>query len=154
MAESKLSLSDVEDTDDYDDKLDEKNGVITLASNRSEKMIPSPNLHGLSLGLDLAFAASDSKKYEYDHIQEASVLVIFDLPDGSQGESSFKLGQTVEVLKSFIEISYGIPMENQKLYIDDKLMLNPYSLLDFPEAKGCNEIYVRVEGDLPANSRK
>ena len=27
------------------------------------------------------------------------MLVVFDLPDGSQGENVFKLGHTVEVLK-------------------------------------------------------
>ena len=40
-------------------------------------------------------------------IQEKMVNVVFDLPDGSQGENSFKLGHTVEVLKSFIENEYG-----------------------------------------------
>jgi hypothetical protein len=48
----------------------------------------------------------------------------------------FKLGQTVEVLKSFVESEYGIPMEDQSLFLEDKFMMNPLSLLDFPEAKG------------------
>ncbi len=79
---------------------------------------------------------------------------MFDLPDGSQGESTFKLGQTVEVLKSYVESEYGIPMMEQALYIEDRVMHNPFSLLDFPEAKGCEEIYVRVVGHLPAESKK
>lgn len=87
-------------------------------------------------------------------IQERPVSVVFDLPDGSQGESTFKLGHTVEVLKSFIESEYGIPMADQRLFLDTKPMLDPFSLLDYPEAKGMEEIYVRVEGSLPLSSRK
>ena len=84
---------------------------------------------------------------------------MFDLPDGSQGESKFKLGQTVEVLKSFVESEYGIPMTEQELYLDTgfgqpKIMMDPFSLLDFPEAKGLSELIVRVEGALPSDSKK
>ena len=95
-----------------------------------------PLLRGMNL-LDLSFAAG-SKEPLYDpqcrvyHIQEQEVMVLFDLPDGSQGEHRFKLGQTVEVLKSFVESEYGIPMQEQELYMDDKLLLNPFSLLDYP----------------------
>ena len=39
--------------------------------------------------------------------------VVFDLPDGSLGECKFKMGQTVEFLKSFVESEYGIPMMEQ-----------------------------------------
>ena len=81
-------------------------------------------------------------------MQEDSVVVNFDLPDGSQGESVFKLGHTVEVLKSFVESEYGIPMELQTMYIEDKPMMNPLSLLDFREAKNVEEIYVRVDGPM------
>lgn len=107
-------------------------------------------------------------------IQEKMVNVVFDLPDGSQGENSFKLGHTVEVLKSFIENEYGstlvfiihlthrwlncrrtgIPMAEQSLFLDSKPMFDPFSLLDYPEAKGTDELYVRVEGSLPRSSRK
>lgn len=82
------------------------------------------------------------------------VNVVFDLPDGSQGENSFKLGHTVEVLKSFVENEYGIPMADQSLFLDAKPMFDPFSLLDYPETKGTDEIYVRVEGSLPQSSRK
>ena len=87
-------------------------------------------------------------------IQESSVLVVFDLPDGSQGESEFKLGHTVEVLKSFVESEYGIPMASQDMFIEEKHMLDPLSLLDYPEAKGESEVYIRVEGPLPSESKK
>jgi hypothetical protein len=58
------------------------------------------------------------------------------------------------VLKSFVESEYGIPMTEQEMFIEEKPMMNPLSLLDFPEAKGSSEIYIRVEGSLPSDSKK
>lgn len=147
MGDRKLNL-------DFDDFADDDKDTITVNSSRLDTKLSSPLLKGM--GLDLSFAA-ESKEDPYEHadgIQEHEVTVVFELPDGSQGESRFKLGQTVEVLKSFVESEYGIPMEDQRLYLDDKVMLNPLSLLDYPEAKGEEEIFVRVEGYLPANSKK
>lgn len=102
-------------------------------------------------------SAADGESYtdlEELPVQESSVTVVFDLPDGSQGENVFKLGHTVEVLKSFVESEYGIPMTDQQMYIEDKHMLDPLSLLDYPEAKGESEVFIRVEGPLPAESKK
>jgi hypothetical protein len=127
MADSKLDL-------DFEELGEDDKNTITVNSSRAVKL-SSPLLRGMDL--DLSFAAS-KRPYEEQGsgIQEQDVNVIFELPDGSQGESKFKLGQTVELLKSFVESEYGIPMEEQRLYIEDKLMLNPLSLLDYPEAKG------------------
>ena len=80
--------------------------------------------------------------------------IYFDLPEGSQGESCFKLGQTVEVLKSFVESEFGIPMELQVMYLNDSPMMNPLSLLDFSEAKGAEEIFIRVDGPMNDNTCK
>jgi len=119
---------------------DDKSSISLHAEYGNECLQPDSSCHsplrGMNL-LDLSFAAG-SKEPLYDpqhrvhHIQEQEVLVVFDLPDGSQGENRFKLGQTVEVLKSFVESEYGIPMQEQELYLDDKLLLNPFSLLDYP----------------------
>lgn len=81
--------------------------------------------------------ASDSKdEYFEPAIQEKDVLIVFELPDGSQGEKTFKYGHTIELLKSFVEGEYGIPMTEQCLYLDDRKLDNPFSLLDYPEVKG------------------
>jgi hypothetical protein len=40
------------------------------------------------------------------------------------------------------------------MFIEDRAMMNPLSILDFPEAKGQQEIYVRVDGPMPAESKK
>ena len=107
-----------------------------------------------ALGLDLTLAPRKDEVFDGEHVQEGSIVVNFDLPDGSQGESIFKLGQTVEVLKSFVESEYGIPMESQTMYLDDRPMMNPLSLLDFRETKSVEEIYVRVEGEMDDKSCK
>ena len=100
--------------------------------------------------LDLSLAERKTR----GGVQEECVVVVFDLPDGSQGEATFKLGQTVEVLKSHIESEYGIPMQNQLLYLDDTRLLDPLSLLDYPQAKGVEEILIRVQGPLSCEFKK
>lgn len=42
----------------------------------------------------------------------------------------------------------------QDMFLEDRVMMNPLSLLDFSEAKGQDEIYVRVDGPMPAESKK
>lgn len=133
MSESKLANLDFEDV------LEDDKNTITL-DNYCDVKINSPLMRGMDL--DLSFAAAKDPYEQVDGIQEHSVNVVFELPDGSQGESTFKLGQTVEVLKSFVESEYGIPMQDQRLYIEDKLMLNPLSLLDYPEAKGIQNYFL------------
>lgn len=64
------------------------------------------------------------------------------------------MGQTVEVLKQYVELEYGIPMHEQKLFYNDVLMIDPLSLLDYPEVKSSEEIFIRVDGVLPAEAKK
>lgn len=172
-------------------RVDSEDGsVLVVNDDTPEETTPVSKLRMGTLDLSLA---ADSKNHtklsikDEPDIQEQELLVIFDLPDGSQGEQSFKLGQTVEVLKSFVESEYGIPMMEQKLFLDvssnadGKELHNPFSLLDYADIKGkplftadnhllcafsvilcenmfayigCEEIYVRVEGDLPKFSKK
>ena len=108
------------------------------------------------MGLDLSKTLRKNADYmeESPLIQETSIMVVFDLPDGSVGEQVFKLGNTVEVLKSFVEMDYGIPMMEQTMYMGDQLLMDPMSLLDYPEAKSSDELFVRVEGVLPSESKK
>ena len=106
-------------------------------------------------------------------VQEDEILVVFDLPDGSQSDNKFKFGNTVEYLKSYIEGEFGIPMKSQILRYQGKVMMDPLSMLDF-DVKGkrllfvisccCKlinlillghrEMVIKVEGNLPAGSKK
>ena len=91
----------------------------------------------IGLNLDSCDAPHAGDEQKKGNVSENSLLVIFELPDGSQGESHFKLGQTVELMKSFVESEYRIPMAQQTLLYEDKPMMNPMSLLDYlREAKG------------------
>jgi hypothetical protein len=60
------------------------------------------------------------------------------------------MGQSVEVLKSFLASELGIPMETQSLYLNDTLMFDPLSLMDFKDIdpSGSDDVYIRVEGDM------
>ena len=128
---------------------------VCVLDRKSEDIASPPPRRGL--GLDLTRAMSAEKKEESldrnHNIQESEIMVsnaalglmntvsfmklllkvVFDLPDGSMGESTFKLGQTVEFLKSFVESEYGIPMAAQvicKCYqILIVIFLCPYKLL-------------------------
>ena len=70
---------------------------------------PKPRI-GIDIDL-LAKAERNAENTEEDDIMkrlDAPVLVVFELPDGSEGEKTFKLGQTVEVLKAFVEDEFEI----------------------------------------------
>lgn len=108
----------------------------------------SPLLQGMDLDLSLA-PRKNEQEIDSQRIQEENIIVNFELPDGSYGESIFKLGQTVEVLKSFVESEFGIPMEKQTMTLEGRSMLNPLSLMDFTETKGADEILINVDGPMP-----
>lgn len=127
-----------------------------MSTSVNEEPLESPSKKSAGLALNFAKMSDRDDENGENGIQEQEALIIFELPDGSMGESYFKLGQTVEVLKQFVETEYGIPMGDQMLWLDnhDQMMIDPLSLLDYPEAKGAEEIYIRVEGNLPADSKK
>lgn len=85
---------------------------------------------------------------------EEQCRVIFELPDGSEGEQYFKMGHTVQVLKSFVEDEFEIPMTAQRLYLNEQIMLDPLTLSDFPRIRPATTVFVRVDGELPASASK
>ena len=82
------------------------------------------------------------------------IFVVFELPDGSQDEGTFQMGQTVEVLKSHVENEFSIPMATQQLFIGETLLLDPLSLLDYPQINPSEDTYVRVEGEMADDAKK
>ena len=101
MSESKSSSAE---NDDYVDEKEEDSRVISVDRNddydESEDLdyksyaLPQQIIRGMGLDLSLAPAKGDEKE-SGKGIQESNVLVVFDLPDGSQGESTFKLGNDI-----------------------------------------------------------
>lgn len=121
------------------------------------KSLSSPSamvMKGMNLDLSLAEPKEEYNDESCSRVQEEAVNVVFDLPDGSQGENIFKMGHTVQVLKSFVETEYGIPMAEQQLFLEERILHDPFSLLDYSEAKGVDEVFVRVEGVIPESHRK
>ncbi len=66
------------------------------------------------------------------------------------------MGQTVEVLKSFVALECGVPMHTQRLYLEGGVgpLLDPLTLLDYPQIDPREEILVRVEGEMDAAGAK
>ena len=103
MSESKLSHNDNEE---YPDEKEEDSRMIAVdrdddydeIEDLDYKSYPLPQqvIRGMGLDLSLAPAKGDEKE-SGKGIQESSVLVVFDLPDGSQGESFFKLGKQLSL---------------------------------------------------------
>ena len=101
MSESKSACAE---NDDYIDEKEEDSRVISVDRNddydESEDLdyksyaLPQQIIRGMGLDLSLAPAKGDEKE-SGKGIQESNVLVVFDLPDGSQGESTFKLGDEI-----------------------------------------------------------
>ena len=90
--ESKLSL----ELDANGEAIDDDPRTITLSYTGEGARAPSsPLLKGMDLDLS---AARDRKGFsdEEDHrrkgVQEEEVIVIFELPDGSQGENQVNIG--------------------------------------------------------------
>lgn len=46
------------------------------------------------------------------------------------------------------------PILNQDLYLGSKLMMDPLSLLDYPEADGLGNVLITVEGEMSAGAKK
>mmetsp|Transcript_7474 Transcript_7474/g.9957 ORF Transcript_7474/g.9957 Transcript_7474/m.9957 type:complete len:159 (-) Transcript_7474:82-558(-) len=121
--------------------------------------IPSTSRVG---GLELDLTTADGKSNDDDYVEEnkverrqhTPVMIIFELPDGSTGEKEFKLGQTVELLKSFVEGEFDIPMTSQKLLLNGTQMMDPLCLLDYPDIDPSGEVFITVEGELGEESKK
>lgn len=138
----------------YDE--DDKHTIQIFDPSSIQKNISSsPTNRKINLDLSLAMAESKYKNHHdtFDGEQESSKSVVFNFSDGSQGKGYFKLGQTVEFLKSFVELEYGIPMNAQTFYLENNVMMDPLSLLDFPETKGSDEIYIRVNESNPKDHK-
>jgi len=78
------------------------------------------------------------------------VRCLFDLPDGSQVEYEFQMGQSVEVLKAFVREETGMEIHQQSLFLEGGAgpLLDPLSLLDYPQINPREEVLIRVEGEM------
>ena len=165
LLKSKDEDSPMEDVKEDDLVRDDTDTFLEVAPSTVSPSLspPAKSLPGLSLGRlgELGGRRNEEEKDTSEQGEcvrnaEAEVMIIFELPDGSQTEQKFKMGQSVEVLKSFVASEVGMPMDQQQLYVEDKLMFDPLSLMDFPEIVSGrdDDVYIRVEGEMESEARK
>ncbi|KAG7394879.1 hypothetical protein PHYBOEH_004503 [Phytophthora boehmeriae] len=69
----------------------------------------------------------------------------FDHAVALQEESiQFKKGHTIAVLKAFLEEEYEFKQEETQLYLEDSVLLDPFSLTDFPCVLEASSIEIQV----------
>ncbi|CAM9207345.1 unnamed protein product [Ectocarpus sp. 13 AM-2016] len=142
-------------------KIDEEDDVVAFVGSPRFTRNAEMKSSGQGLYLDTNLVrGSISREVQDVHAdngfqrQVAVVTVVFDLPDGSQADQEFQMGQTVEVLKSFVESEFGIPMSCQELYLGSVLMMDPMTLLDYPEVDGAGDVLIVVEGEMNEDTKK
>ncbi|KAF4042016.1 hypothetical protein GN244_ATG05740 [Phytophthora infestans] len=115
------------------------------------------------LNLELSAASKDGvakrgEETKFDHVmalQEESVQITFLLPDDSTIASEFKKGQTIAVLKAFLEDEYDFKQQETQLCLDGTVLLDPFSLTDFPCVLEASAIEIQVRRTkAEAKSRK
>ena len=77
------------------------------------------------------------------------VEIAFRLPSGDVVAKEFKLGQTVEVLKAFLDAEHGLAMAEHELSLGDEgtTMIDPLSLSDYQIQPGAKvAVNVAVAG--------
>ena len=76
---------------------------------------------------------------------KSQVAVTFELPGGRTADASFQVGQTVLVLKSYLEGHHDLPMISINLMLDGKLMIDPLCLSDFPAIEKSRKARITVK---------
>eukprot|EP00644_Phytophthora_capsici_P013041 jgi/Phyca11/540786/estExt2_Genewise1Plus.C_PHYCAscaffold_50587 len=117
--------------------------------------------------LDLGLLSAGSKdvkdrkgeECKFDHVmalQEEPIHITFLLPDDSTVSNEFKKGHTIAVLKAFLEDEYDLNQEETQLCLDGNILLDPFSLTDFPCVLETSTIDIQVRriSSNDAKSRK
>ncbi|GAB9474359.1 hypothetical protein Gpo141_00011489 [Globisporangium polare] len=104
----------------------------------------------LSFGLALAArkdSGAEQEECKFDDVmalQEEAIQVKFLLPDDSTITHEFKKGHTVTVLKCFLEEELELQQHNTQLFLENRLMLDPFSLTDFKCVLSARSIEIEV----------
>ena len=136
-----------------------------VVSEAKEFESPSARPVGMSgLNISAAVAAAEERPDAKAPSEEEAVVrkatqpvtVLFDLPDGSQIEGDFQMGQTVEVLKSFVAEEADMPMAGQSLFLEDGTgpLMDPMSIMDYRQIDPREEVYIRVDGRMESGGAK
>ncbi len=89
-----------------------------------------------------------SRQRDPQPLTEDQTIVTFEFPDRSIVESNFQIGQTVEVLKAYLETEFQVDMNGVDLEYNYEIMLDPLSLSDFINSPEDGlYIYVRIDSE-------
>ncbi|KDO21810.1 hypothetical protein SPRG_12627 [Saprolegnia parasitica CBS 223.65] len=87
----------------------------------------------------------ESKVDDARRLQEEDIVIVFELPDGSEVQEKFKKGQTIAVLKSYLSMEFDLPMESLKLLHHETTLIDPYTITDYPELEALDHVRLRVK---------
>lgn len=99
---------------------------------------------GFGLNLDREQDA-DARAKEREAEMGDAVMITFKLPDGTEKPHKFNMGQSIGFLKATIESEYGIKIPTQALMLNDKVLIDPMSLADYPEIIAANGAVIVVK---------
>ena len=111
------------------------------------------NLVGMSKTMDVEVSPFPTlAAREEEDAMGGDVAVVFTLPSGRDIENSFGIGQTIQMLKGWLEKEHEIPYVDQTLVMRSSgaVMIDPLSLNDFPEVRVGSTLQIEVK--LPGNN--
>ncbi|POM77117.1 hypothetical protein PHPALM_5548 [Phytophthora palmivora] len=118
--------------------------------------MPQPVLN-LRLSADTKDVATNrGEESKFDHVmalQEESIHITFLLPDDSTVSNEFKKGHTIAVLKAFLEDEYDLKQDETQLCLDGTILLDPFSLTDFPCVFEASVIDIQVHHNSSGDSK-
>ena len=145
--EGKKNATDSAGSDDEVDTFASPTSVTSESSQKSPYAISFAGMSKVS-DEDVTPFPSAFEREEAD-ARGGDVTIHFKCSDGSKYIQQFAIGQTVQVLKAWLDSEKGIPYANQMLYLGDdsggKVMIDPLSLNDFSGISVDKDVDIFVE---------
>ena len=145
--EGKKNATDGVYSDDEGDTFASPTSVTSEGSQKSPYAISFAGMSKVS-DEDVTPFPSAFEREEAD-ARGGDVTIHFNCSDGSKYIQQFAIGQTVQVLKAWLDSEKGIPYANQMLYLGDdsggKVMIDPLSLNDFSGISVDKDVDIFVE---------
>ena len=145
--EGKKNATDGVYSDDEGDTFASPTSVTSEGSQKSPYAISFAGMSKVSDEDVTPFPSAFER--EEAHTRGGDVTIHFKCSDGSKYIQQFAIGQTVQVLKAWLDSEKGIPYANQMLYLGDdsggKVMIDPLSLNDFSGISVDKDVEIFVE---------
>jgi hypothetical protein len=149
------------DDNEYSDDEDNNNAFsspTSVTSENSEKRSPyAISFVGMSKMNDEEITPFPTAfEREEANARGGDVTIHFICSDGNKYVQNFAIGQTVQVLKSWLDSEKGIPYASQMIYLgsdsNGKVMIDPLSLNDFSDISVDKDVNIFV--DITGSSKK